>query len=270
MLLNASTIALPVQELAVSAKDVAAGGALPTARDPARDRTYRQQVDPRSSRAQWPGPCGGGAQGLMRALRAGSLCVAAWYCKLRAGAAWCERKLIDVDWVSSAASYREAECQNSCIVVCKVERCSYKTRAPFGQSNAAKKRSSYRPCLLQPSHVCNLGPVLKNAQCRERGLQHATAACARPSGPASKLSAGHRAAVQHRVLGLDVIPVRNGPASGDRTLSSAWSSQLSRKPRSRSVCGGNAATTQPLMIPGKHLSQARADNCCMWACPHQG
>ena len=90
-----------------------------------------------------------------------------------------------------------------------------------GLSRAAKKRSSYRPCLLQPSHVRNLGPVLESARCRARGLQHDTAVCARPSGPAGKLSAGHRAAVQHRVLGLYVILVRNGPASGDRMLSSA-------------------------------------------------
>ena len=61
-----------------------------------------------------------------------------------------------------------------------------------------------------------MGPVLKGAQCRERWLQDDTAACARPSGPSSELSAGHRAAVQLRVLGLDVVSRRDGPARGDR------------------------------------------------------
>ncbi len=205
-----------MQELAVFAKDVAAGRALSTACDPARSWTHRQQVDSRSSRAQWPDPCGGGAQGLMHVLTAGQ--PARRYLVPFADPAWCEQ-LTSVNWVLSLASYRQVGCQKSCIVVCKVERCRHKSHAPCGQSSAAKKRSGYRPCLLQPSHVGNLGPILQSARFRERGLWHDTAACARPSGPAGKLPAGHRAAVQHRVLGLDVVLVRNAPASGDGTLS---------------------------------------------------
>ena len=61
VLLHALTSGLTLQELAVSAKDVASGGALPTVCDRARSRTHRQQVNSRGSRAQWPDPGGGGA-----------------------------------------------------------------------------------------------------------------------------------------------------------------------------------------------------------------